>query len=94
MNWAQNYSNRFQISSNGNYFTTQEKTQFPGPHKNNILGLFRVSSQKGYKLTKLNSAWMTSSGLLLSTVIFIIALNLTPGIARGKHRGVVVLHSS
>jgi hypothetical protein len=36
---------------------------------------------------------MTSSGLLLSTVIFIIALNLTPGIARGKHRGVVVLHS-
>jgi hypothetical protein len=37
---------------------------------------------------------MASSGLLLSTVIFIIAGSLTLGIARSKHRGVVILHSS
>jgi hypothetical protein len=37
---------------------------------------------------------MASSGLLLSIATFIIAVSLTPGIARGKHRGVAVLHSS
>lgn len=36
---------------------------------------------------------MASSGLLLSTATFIIAVSLTRGIARSKHRGVAVLHS-
>ena len=57
-------------------------------------GLFRISSKKGSKLSKLNSARMASSVLLLSTVTFIIAGSLTLGIARSNHRGVVILHSS
>jgi hypothetical protein len=69
----------FQTGSNQNYFANT--------------GLFRISSQNGSKLTKLNSAPMASSGLLLSTVTFIIAGSLTLGIARSKHR-VVILHSS